>query len=266
MAGDLIFLKLGGSLLTDKTEKEALRSDILAQLAQEIAAARLTNPLLKLVLGHGSGSFGHFAGKKHGTRDGVHGWQQWFGFAEVGDAAARLNRHVIAALLSAGVPAVGIPASASASVVDGRIVEMATKSIAAALEAGILPVVFGDVAFDEIRGGTIVSTEEIMEYLAAHFHPQYFLLAGETAGVFDLHGGVIPKITRASLPEVMSALGGSRGMDVTGGMASKVIAMLDLVDHHPGLSVRIFSGLEPGLLPRVLNDSTLPVGTLIEYA
>jgi len=33
--------------------------------------------------------------------------------------------------------------------------------------AGLVPVVYGDVAFDAIRGGTIISTEEIMEYFSA---------------------------------------------------------------------------------------------------
>lgn len=264
MAGDLIFLKLGGSLLTDKTEKEALRPETLARLAQEIATARDDNQQFRLILGHGSGSFGHFAGKEHGTRDGVRGQAQWFGFAEVGDAAARLNRHVIAALLAAGVPAMGFPVSASAAVVNGRLVSMASEPITAALNAGLLPVVFGDVAFDTIRGGTIVSTEEIMDYLAGDFHPRYFLLAGEVEGVFDLEGRVIPRITRATLPGVLPALGGSRGLDVTGGMVSKVQAMLNLIDAQPGLTVRLFSGLEAGLLYHLLHDPTLPVGTIIE--
>ena len=36
---ELIFLKLGGSLLTDKTRPQALRGDVLARLASEIAGA-----------------------------------------------------------------------------------------------------------------------------------------------------------------------------------------------------------------------------------
>jgi isopentenyl phosphate kinase len=263
---DLIFLKLGGSLLTDKTEKEALRPETLARLAAEIAAARAANPDLQLLLGHGSGSFGHVAGARHGTRGGVSGVAQWAGFAEVGDAAARLNRHVIAALLAAGVPAFGLPPSASAEVDDGRVTNLAAGPLRAALTAGLVPVVFGDVAFDSVRGGTIISTEEVMDYLTVVLRPAWLLLAGETAGVLDLQEQVIPLITRATLPDVLPALGGSRGTDVTGGMASKVAAMLDLVEARPGLGVRIFSGLEPGLLGRLLADPRLPVGTLLQEA
>lgn len=260
---DLIFLKLGGSLLTDKTGVEALRAETLSRLASEIAAARAAVPSLRLVLGHGSGSFGHVAAAKYGTRVGVSGAEQWTGFAEVCDAAARLNRHVIAALLAAGVPAVGLPPSASAVVIDGRVTFMATAPIEGALAAGIAPVVFGDVAFDAVRGGTIVSTEEIMEHLSGVLRPSWLLLAGETAGVFDADGAVIPHLTVDNLVSYLPALGGSRGTDVTGGMAAKVRAMLKLTQAHPGLGIRIFSGLQEGLLAQLLIDPSLSVGTLL---
>ncbi len=263
MAADAVFVKLGGSLLTDKTGHEELRPEILSRLSAEIAAARAANPTLKLVLGHGSGSYGHVAGAKHGTRAGVAGLEQWFGFAEVADAAARLNRLVVAALLSAGVPAVGIPPSATARVSDGRITHMEIASLRAALDADIVPVVFGDVAFDDVRGGTIVSTEEVMDYLATVLNVERLLLAGETAGVLNLQGHVIPLITRQNLPDVWPALGASRGTDVTGGMASKVLAMLDLIDSRPGLTVNIFSGLEPGLMGALLTHPSQSAGTLL---
>lgn len=256
-----LFLKLGGSLLTDKTQAEALRGDVLARLAAEIAAARAARPGLRLVLGHGSGSFGHVAAARHGTRGGVAGAAAWHGFAAVSDAAARLNRHVVAALLAAGVGAVGLPPSASAVVEDGTIRQMAVAPVVGALDAGLLPVVFGDVAFDSVRGGTIVSTEEVLAFLAHALRPAWLLLAGETDGVLDAGGQVVARITRATLPDVLPALGGSRGTDVTGGMASKVMAMLDLAAARPGLGVRVFSGLQPGLLTELLLDPSLPIGT-----
>src|SRR5215204_7682578 len=100
-----IFVKLGGSLLTDKREFQAARLDVLQRLAQEIQRARIEQPDLQIVLGHGSGSFGHMYASTHGTRSGVVSAEQWFGFAQTADAAARLNRIVVAELLAAKVPA-----------------------------------------------------------------------------------------------------------------------------------------------------------------
>ncbi len=259
----LTFLKLGGSLLTDKTAVEALRQDVLERLAAEITAAMDEDSRLKLVLGHGSGSFGHVAAAQYDTRSGVQTAEEWMGYVRVSDAAARLNREVCGALLAAGLPAVSLQPSASASCNDGRIIHLATEPVRAAVASGIVPVIYGDVAFDAVRGGTIISTEEIMSYLAADLRPERLLLAGETQGVLDELGKPIATLTEQSLAAISTALSGSRGTDVTGGMASKVRGMLDLVAAIDGLTVRVFSGLRPGNVRRALLGNDQGLGTLI---
>jgi len=118
---------------------------------------------------------------------------------------------------------------------------MDVHSIKAACDSGLVPIVYGDVAFDDARGGTIISTEEILGFLAPIFKPKYFLLAGETEGVLDAYGNTIPVIDRDNFSQISSQLGESRGTDVTGGMSTKVYQMLELVDEVPGLKARIFS-------------------------
>ena len=260
---DTIFLKLGGSLITDKTGVEQVRSGVLTRLAAEIAQARRKNPAIRLLLGHGSGSFGHVAAAKHGTRQGVADAAGWRGFAEVADAAARLNRLVMAALLAADVPALSLPPSASVMCEDSCIQQIATENVQAALAAGLVPVVHGDVAFDSVRCGTIVSTEEVMMALAVDLRPSWLLLAGETVGVFELRQQIIPAISQANYAEVAAALGGSRGTDVTGGMATKVQGMLALLEQFPRMSIRIFSGVEPNNLSQTLLNPAEAVGTLL---
>lgn len=258
---NLIFLKLGGSLITDKTGVEATRPEVLNRVAQEIGQAYGAG--VRLLVGHGSGSFGHVAAARHGTRQGVRTPTQWHGFAEVSDVAARLNRLVCAALREAGLPVMTLQPSASAQCAAGRLVALATRPVQAALESGLVPLLYGDVAFDQQWGGTIISTEEILDYLATTLQPDWLLLAGETAGVYDPAGQVIPTITPANFSQIQSALGGSRGTDVTGGMVSKVAAMLNLVARQPGLKVRIFSGLQAGELSQMLLRPETPNGTLI---
>lgn len=261
---DVVFLKLGGSLITDKTGVEAVRSDTLLQAATEIRQALAENPGLRLVLGHGSGSFGHVAAAKYGTRHGVETADQWAGFVKVSHVAAKLNRLVTEALQSVGVPAISFQSSASAVCENGRITALNTTTIQMALQAGLVPVVYGDVAFDTAQGGTIISTEEIMTYLVAEIRPFWLLLAGETAGVYGLDGQIIPQITPANFGQIQPALGGSRGTDVTGGMASKVQSMLKLTEHYPGLRIRIFSGLETGELKNAILQPQAGVGTTIQ--
>ena len=260
---EVMFLKLGGSLLTDKRGHEALRAAVLTRVAREIWKALAERPGLNLLIGHGSGSFGHVAAAPFNTRDGVETPQEWEGFAGVSAAAARLNRHVCDALLQAGVPAISLQPSASAHCVDGRILYLDSRPVAAALRAGLVPLLYGDVAFDVLRGGTIISTEEILAYLVEEMSPSWLLLAGETEGVYDQGGAVLRQIHESDFTEIEAALGSSRGIDVTGGMASKVRTMLGLVDAHPGLGVRIFSGLEEGRLYQTLLQPQAGAGTLI---
>ena len=143
--------------------------------------------------------------------------------------------------------------------------QLAAEPVMAALDAGLLPVVYGDVAFDTQQGGTIISTEEVLSFLAGVLpeRPSWLLLAGETPGVLGTDGAVIPSITQANFAEIEPALGQSRGTDVTGGMASKVQQMLQLAHAHAGLQMLIFSGLEPGNLRQLLVLPETAVGTVI---
>lgn len=259
----MLFLKLGGSLLTDKTQVEAVRHDVLVRICREIAAVVRERSRLRLVIGHGSGSYGHVAAAKHGTQRGVRTVEQWMGFCEVSDSALRLNALVRTTLLEAGVPVLSIQPSASTICNDGEIAAMATEPVIQAVEGGLTPLLHGDVAFDRVKGGAIVSTEQVLGYLAKILRPRWFLLAGNTPGVLDGEGRVIPQIRRQNLAQVKDVLGGSEGTDVTGGMAAKVQDMLNLVQHDDTLRIRIFSGLEPDLLSTMLRDPQRDRGTLI---
>ena len=245
----VVFLKLGGSLITDKTRLETARLDVLDQLAGELQAARAMAPHLHILLGHGSGSFGHAAAARHGTRRGVSGAAGWLGFTEVADAAARLNRIVVERLLAAGVPVWSIQPSASARCEDGRLADWQTGAIELALARGLTPLVYGDTVLDSVRGGTIASTEELFAWLTPRLNPVRIVLAGIVDGVYDSDplanpsAAPIPMITPATLPDIAARLGGSHGVDVTGGMLSKVSEMCRLVAAHPQTEVRLVSGL-----------------------
>lgn len=266
---DLVYLKLGGSLITDKRQPETPRLGVLRRLAQEIATAQRLRPGLRLVVGHGSGSFGHVVGRRYGTRAGVQTPAQWYGFAATADAAGRLNRLVAAELLEAEVPAWSIQPGAALRCVDGRVVDGPLFAVQRALEQGIVPLLFGDVALDDVRGGTIASTEEIFEWLAERLPPQRIVLAGEVDGIFsadpqiDPQARRIPEVTPATLHAIAGGLGGSHGIDVTGGMAAKVRQALALVERHPGLEILLCGGLTPGALTAALTQPQPAFGTLI---
>jgi isopentenyl phosphate kinase len=137
------------------------------------------------------------------------------------------------------------------------------------LEHELVPLVFGDVALDEQWGSTIVSTEALFVYLAHRLRPSHIILVGLVDGVCsgdpskDPEARLIPRITVGSADEVAAALGGSHGLDVTGGMRTKVQLMVDLVRELPWLQVSLISGQEAGLVERALVDPGFSPGTLI---
>ena len=271
---ELVFLKLGGSLITDKTQPYTPKLDIIEDVALQILTALQTDPDLRLVIGHGSGSFGHVAASEYHTRDGflprpsplIHRERDtteanyWKGFAEVWYQASSLNRFVMEALHKMKVPAIALPPSANVIASNGKVSIWETTSISMALAARLIPVIYGDVTFDEIRGGTILSTEDLFGHLTRALNPQRILLAGLEAAVwqdFPDRTRKVETIAPHTFTEISDGIGKAAGADVTGGMESKVTQMLDLVQQNPELKIQIFSGAEPGNILRALTGETL---------
>lgn len=253
---NLVFLKLGGSLITDKTRPYTVRADKLDSLAVEIASSLMGDADLHLVLGHGSGSFGHAAASRHATRLGVSSPEGWRGFAEVWYQASALNRLVVEAMHRVDLPVVSLSPAASVIAQAGKVISWDPYQIRAALANGLIPLVQGDVIFDVSRGGTILSTEDLFAHLANLLSPQRILLAGLETGVwadFPAREHLFKEITPGNLSSLSSVLGPTAGIDVTGGMHSKVSEMLALVEEIPGLDILIFSGEQPGNLQRALR-------------
>jgi isopentenyl phosphate kinase len=246
---EFIFLKLGGSLITDKSKANKHKPGIIDRIANEIAEFHDSNPNVQLLIGHGSGSFGHQAAKKYDTYNGVSSREEWRGFFNVWYKARSLNNIVTDALQKAGLPVISFPVSASAEVANHQIHKISLEPIKSAIRNGGIPLVFGDVAFDQVLGGTILSTEDIFAYLATHFSPTRILLAGVEEGVFEDYPNnekLISEINSQNYPDMKKEITGSVDPDVTGGMAGKVEKMFSLLSELHSTNVQIFSGILPG--------------------
>ncbi len=248
---ELVFLKLGGSLITDKRRFETPRPSVIPG-----SPKRSPRPSSQAGSATGAGprhgSFGHFAADRYRVHEG--NLKDWRGYAETGAAAQRLNRQVTDALLSEGVRAVSVQPSASAYCRAGELVEMAVDPVAELVEHGAVPLVYGDVALDRVKGCTIISTEQIFNHLAQSLRPQRIIMAGEVAGVYsgdpqrDSIVRLIPEISADNFAQVEKMLSASFGVDVTGGMLSKVQMLYQLIQEQPNLLVRIISGQRAGLV------------------
>lgn len=259
MSAKLTLLKLGGSLITEKTKASTARQARIERLAGEIAEAQVEG----LIIGHGSGSFGHVAAKQYGTRAGVRSEDDWAGFAEVWQQARALHEIMMEALRKQNLPVISFPPSASVMANEGAIHSWDLMPIKAALGAGLIPVVYGDVVFDLRRGGGILSTEELFMHLNQALHVERILLAANEPVYADFPGrsAILSEINAHNIKEIRATLSGGEGSDVTGGMLSKVEAAMAMAAANPNAEIRIFSAREAGDLRNALGGAA--AGTLI---
>lgn len=267
---ELVFLKLGGSVITDKTKPYTARLDVIERLATEIKNALADRgDDLRLIIGHGAGSFGHEVAARYQTHKGDIAADSWPGFAEVAAAAAELNHIVMKILRQADVPAISFQPSASTRTRGEQLMYFETFPLKEVLKHGLVPVIYGDVSVDAAQGMSIVSTEKLFDSLARELAPTRIILCGQVDGVYDKdpltqpEAELIESIDSGNWAEVETRLGGSHGVDVTGGMFTKVREMYRLTLAMPPMQAMIMSAETPGHLEAVLKGHMVNFGTLI---
>ena len=251
MSSNIIFLKLGGSLITNKDVAYTAREEVINRLANEIKQALEADSSIKILLGHGSGSFGHFEANKYGTIKGVKSTKDWIGFYKVSRAASKLHHLVINIINKTGLKCFSFAPLAMVTSEDRKIIEWNINPISVALDKGFIPVIYGDVIFDNKLGGTIFSTEDLFSHLAGIFHPKRILLAGIEDGIwknFPEKEHLIPSITSTNYQYYVKQFKKSSSIDVTGGMAAKISVVMEIIKNNPAVEVQIFSGLIPSSL------------------
>jgi isopentenyl phosphate kinase len=253
---DVVLLKLGGSLITDKGGEESPRREVIARLAGEIARAT-SGASFSLLVAHGSGSFGHVAARRYGIGRGPLSAEQLAGACITQERAAALHRIIVAALLEAGALPFSIAPSSCVVAAGGRAVEIDLEPLLLALRRGLLPVLYGDVVLDREWGASICSTERLFRLLARplqnrglSIHRSIWL--GETDGLWDAAGRTVPRVTAATFAAALEAIGAPAGTDVTGGMRHRLETALELAGE--GVPSLLANGLTPGLLERALRD------------
>ena len=227
---ETVILKLGGSVITDKSGECAIDHARLHEVADELAARRAS----ALVLVHGAGSCGHPEARRYRINDGLTR-ENVPGVYQTHAAVSSLNAAVVGALRDAGVEAIGIHPFDLALAEDGRLVSFETRHIAEMTEHGIVPVLHGDVVMDRLRGSCIVSGDQLVTRLAVALGSGRVGLATDVPGVLA-NGSVVPRIDRATAATL--DVGGSGKTDVTGGMRGKIAELLALAD--AGIESHIF--------------------------
>ncbi len=245
----LVLIKLGGSAITVKRTPETARPEVIAHLMAQIARIREDHPEQELLIGHGAGSFGHYAVKEYGvdSADGV---------ARVRDAVDRLHQLVREQARNAGLQLRSLPPREWLSQ-NQKETEKILSQIDTALSAGEIPGVFGDVVQDASNTAQVYSTESVfailIPMLQTLFEIKRVVQVGTVPGVLDRDGNVI--LTLNATTDVMLAQSlkhGAEDYDVTGGMDHKLDEAFKLA--QIGIETMIIDGDDSNLYDAIVYD------------
>lgn len=261
----IILLKLGGSLITDKTKPYTARQDVVTSLSHQINRALKKNKNIQLIIGNGAGSYGHYPAVQYKMSNGIRRETQKMGFCIVQDAVARLNRIIVGGLLKMGVKAISIHPSSMIIARNKKIIRFFIEPLIASLSLGITPVIYGDIVNDETLGSSIFSTEQLFEEITKRLSKKRITIDkiihnGITKGVVDEKGKTIPLIQHNQMGSIREVLYSTEGFDVTGGMVHKLENAIRLT--RQGVQTLIIDGVSDDVLYRALIGEKVE-GTVI---
>ncbi|MCX6767308.1 MAG: isopentenyl phosphate kinase [Candidatus Micrarchaeota archaeon] len=245
---ELVVLKLGGSVLTDKKKALTANKKVIARLAKEVGEV-INSAQVRVVVVHGAGSFGHILAKKYGLQGGVHDASQRIGFAETHAAVTELSQLIAREFAKNNVPAIPVYPLLTARQQNKKLVSFNHQVVKDLLFAGLTPIVPGDVVLDGALAGSICSGDASAPWLARALEAKRMVFGVDVEGVCttdpkkDRKAVLIPEITSKNINQVLASLGGSSAPDVTGGMRGKI---MELAEQAKATPITIVNALKPG--------------------
>lgn len=241
----IVFIKLGGSLITEKDKPFTVRLDVIERLSLQIKEIYSIRSDIQLVLGTGAGSFGHYPVVTHNLKDGIVNSEQSIGFGDVNNRVTELNSLVVESLIKNNIAVNAINASSIFTAADGRLKTSSLESFFGMLDLNIVPIIYGNIIYDSKKGCTIFSTEKIFEILINVLLQNKYVVdkvihLSIVDGVLDEKKEIIRHITQENFEEVKKHLYQTEGYDVTGGMLHKIEKSLEYTDK--GIQTFILSG------------------------
>jgi len=225
----MILIKLGGSVITDKTTYRKFHEGTVRRLAREI----LTSDEETIIV-HGAGSFGHIYAKKFALNEGLKEKRQVEGVAKVMHDVRELDNLVVGVFNDEGLYAASVPPASNVVMKSKILFEMDMRPFDYLRKIGVTPITFGDVAMDQDVGVCVCSGDQLILGLAKHYKPDRVIFCSDVDGLYaadpniDPDANLIEKINAHTLDTIPRT---ERVIDVSGSIYSKVEQMLKMAPH-----------------------------------
>jgi isopentenyl phosphate kinase len=260
---NLTILKLGGSVITKKNEPFVYASKTIRRLAREIAKADIKS----LIIVHGGGSFGHPIAKEYSIKQGYKDPSQLYGLAKTHLSMLRLNHIVMTALMEEDVPAFPIQPSSCFVTKGGRIDWLNIDAILDIQRLGLVPVLYGDVSFDQKIGFTILSGDQIVSYLSIRLGATRIVMGIDVDGLYVSNPKTDPSSRLLHRVDLSKQRNGIKNLDVrsdivdvTGGMGGKLQELIPALRN--GAEAILVNALRPKRVLKALRGEAV-IGTVL---
>ncbi|MFW9805585.1 MAG: isopentenyl phosphate kinase [Candidatus Thorarchaeota archaeon] len=261
MTKELTVIKLGGSLLTDKTKPYTYRRDVLESVAQEIGESIDEGLIESLILLHGVGSYGHPPVLEHNLHKGFLGPDQLLPLSETQEGVGTLRHIIVKAFQKAKVPVCLMYPSSMITSEKMKMTDYFLEPVKGFSSIGMVPLLGGDILIDSVMGWSIGSADQLAVILCEEMNAKRLIFASDVSGIYDSDpklkedASLLDTINLNDLDATMKRMGASGVEDASGAMKGKLQSIVQgkhLIEQ--GLEVGLLSMMHYGVLKAYLKN------------
>jgi isopentenyl phosphate kinase len=263
---NILIIKIGGSIITDKSSHELIvHRALLHNIAKELHRYLLKKPRTELIIIHGAGGPGHHIAHQYDLANGtLHDPVKIRAVCDTRLVNQKLNTEICEILLQNDIPVIPAHTGTLITQENKEIVSCNLSIIRSILDSNCVPVLYGEMVHDATLEYSVCSGDTSAAYLAQHLPVEKIFFATDVDGIFDRDPHKFSDaqlISSISLHEIYNdaslSIERSHNTDVTGGLRGKLTAFRSFIDRsHTLREIVIFNGTDPKKYHAVLTGAT----------
>jgi isopentenyl phosphate kinase len=255
MTKELTVIKLGGSLLTDKSKPYEARKSIIESTARELKTCMDEGLVESLVVVHGVGSFGHPPVLEHKLHLGYKSPEQFIPLSKTQRVVNKFRYLLTEEFQKVGLPVNLLHPSSMIVAEKMRFAKTSFEPLKGWLSLGMVPLLGGDLLYDTTMGFCVGSGDVLAVELADQLNAKRLIFAMDVPGIYDDDPRANPKaslLKEIDIHDISKVLKGMKQIgkvDASGAMKGKLSSIglaMDLIED--GLETTLLSMMEYGNL------------------
>ena len=270
MGKDLTVIKLGGSLLTDKSKPYSARDALMRTIAQEIKSCLDKGLIEDLVIVHGVGSFGHPPVLEYKLHKGYTGPEQFIPLSRTQRIVNEFRHLITKVFQEEGIPVNLLHPSSMVIAEKMRIANSFFEPIKGWMSLGMVPLLGGDLLYDQAMGFSVGSGDLLAVELARQLGAKRLIYAMDVAGFYsdnpktNKEARLMERISLTDLGTILNEMEQKGAADASGAMKGKLYSISTASDLIAGgLDVTLVSMMKEGDLTSLLKGQEVQCTRII---